>query len=74
MSGPGNDPKEPADLLQDGGSSSTPNEYGGTHEVIYDRERGQHISWDTYKDGTYVPSSGHTRDDNSNKTISKWDN
>ncbi|BCX15006.1 MAG: hypothetical protein KatS3mg088_689 [Patescibacteria group bacterium] len=73
MSEPGNDPKEPADLLKDGGSSSTPNEFGGTHEVIYDRERGQHISWDTYKDGTYVPGSGHTRDDNSGKTISRWD-
>ena len=58
--GLGSEPREPADLLRDGGSNSDPNQYGGNHEVIYDRDHGSHISWDTYPDGTYVPGSGHT--------------
>jgi hypothetical protein len=71
--GPGDkDPREPADILKDGGSSSSPNEYGGSHEVIYDRERQEHISWDTYADGTYIPGSGHTTNDRTG-SISRWD-
>ena len=74
MIGPNDrDPQDPSDLLDNGGSSSTPNEYGGSHEVIYDRDKGTHISWDTYPDGTYVPGSGHTRDDRADKTIWDWD-
>ena len=61
--GPGSEPREPADILSDGGSSTTPNEYGGSHETIYDRERQEHISWETDPDGEYIPGSGHTTDD-----------
>ncbi len=66
-------PSEPADLLGDGGSSSRDNRDGTTHESIYDRDRGQHISGDNDKDGNYVDHSGHTRDDRTGETISDWD-
>ncbi|MBI2268300.1 MAG: hypothetical protein HYU80_02490 [Candidatus Blackburnbacteria bacterium] len=66
-------PAEPADLLSDGGSSSRDKGGGITHETIYDRERGTHISWDHDKDGDYISGSGHTRDDRAKSTISDWD-
>jgi len=69
MSGP--DPNEPSDLLSDGGSSTS--EKGDvTHEVIYDRDRQEHISWDHDSDGNYVSGSGHTSDDKTGN-VRSWD-
>lgn len=65
--------RDPSDLLGDGGSSTRDNWDGTTHETVYDRERGTHISWDHDKDGGYVSGSGHTYDDRSGKSISDWD-
>lgn len=66
------EPKEPADLLRDGGSSSKPNSYGGNHETIYDKDRQSHISWDTDKKRDYVPGTGHTVNDKTGET-KFWD-
>lgn len=67
------DPQDPSDLIPNGGDTNNPNEYGGNHETIYDRNRGQHISWDNDRNGDYVPDSGHTRDDRNHRTINDWD-
>jgi hypothetical protein len=69
MSGP--DPKEPSDLLSNGGSNTTQNKDGTIHEVIYDSDRQQHISWDRNKDGDYV-DKGHTTNDKT-KEVKSWD-
>lgn len=71
MSGP--DPKEPSDLLSDGGSSTSDKGGGVTHEVVYDRDRQEHISWDHDKNGDYIQGSGHTSNDTGHEKPSFWD-
>jgi hypothetical protein len=64
---------EPKDLLPSGVERSTPNPDGTTHQVIVDRDRQSHISWDTDKDGQYITGSGHETDDRGKpKERSSW--
>lgn len=66
------DPREPEDLLPDGGYSSRPYPDGCTHHTIYDRGQNQRMSWDT-DPGGYYTGGGHTVDQNTGE-IDVWPN
>lgn len=61
----GEDPEEPADLVEEGGSNTQARDDGTTHEVVSDADRGDrggHISWDVDAQGEYIEGTGHTTD------------
>lgn len=44
------------------GFSEKPNDRGGYHRTLYDRNSNNHISWDTDEDDLYVDGTGHEDD------------
>lgn len=44
----------------------------GTHHTWYDGDRNSRISWDSDRDGDYVPGSGHEVDQGSGRVVSRW--
>ena len=45
----------------------------GKHHTWHDGDRNSRISWDTDRDGNYVSGSGHEVDQNSGRTVSRWE-
>lgn len=66
-------PKNPSDLLKNGGTNHSQNEYGGNHYTVYDRDGNRRMSWDTDRNGEYVHGSGHDKSDQSRDSINRWD-
>lgn len=69
------DPRNPSGVLPNGGDNTRNNRDGTIHESIYDRDRGERISWDHDHDGNYVPGSGHTANQDESRDIPNryWD-
>lgn len=53
------------------GFSERPNEEGGFHRTLYDRNSDNHISWDTNRDGDYRNGTGH--EDRDGRVVNQWD-
>jgi hypothetical protein len=53
------------------GFNERPNEDGGHHRTLFDRENDNHISWDTDADGDYRNGSGH--EDTDGRNSGNWD-
>ena len=53
------------------GFSERPNEDGGFHRTLYDRENNNHISWDTDRYGDYRDGTGH--EDRDGYVRNRWD-
>ncbi|MDD4135792.1 MAG: hypothetical protein PHN66_01845 [Candidatus Shapirobacteria bacterium] len=68
-------PRGPSGILPNGGDHTRDNRDGSIHESIYDRDRGERISWDHDRDGNYIPGSGHTANQDDSRDIPNryWD-
>jgi hypothetical protein len=53
------------------GYSERDNRDGGGHHTLYDHDTDNHISWDTDRDGDYIPGSGH--EDRDGSKVNDWD-
>jgi len=66
------DPRErPNDGPNGSGFNERPNDQGGYHRTLYDRNRDNHISWDTDRNGDYRDGTGH--EDQDGHVIRQWD-
>lgn len=53
------------------GYNEHPNDDGGAHHTLYDRDRDNHISWDTGSNGDYRQGTGH--EDSGGRNVGNWD-
>lgn len=53
------------------GFNERPNQEGGYHRTLYDRNSNNHISWDTDQNDDYIEGTGH--EDRDNHVRNQWD-
>lgn len=61
----------PMDGPNGSGFNERPNDQGGYHRTLYDRNSNNHISWDTDSNGDYRYGSGH--EDRDGHVRNQWD-
>lgn len=73
FTGPGDKPNDDRDNpgAPRVGYNESQNDDGGRHHTLYDRERDNHISWDSDRDGDYRRGSGH--EDYGGRNVGNWD-
>lgn len=68
MSGPNDRIREEGPMGS--GFSEHPNDDGGYHRTLYDKNSNDHISWDTDRDGNY---RDHGHEDRDGRPVNQWD-